>query len=401
MGGFYSKSNKNNEACVLIVHCVDTEGPIGGDVRRKPDGSKEFMDNWVDIKNSLKDITNKNFRAENKDSIGAPFKLNWFIMDFMGFKTNPKNRIQEYNDTYDNIKSLNTQQDSFHWHYHQPPISGIGDQWSESWAASNEHYNILGNRIIHRKDFPEAFRSGGTIEDNLCSLWLEDNIMVDYSNRVSHRSTHTDNIFDFNWYAAPDHWGYYHPSVEDFLKLGEMNRYIVRSVDLESRLHILEQWQVDEAFEKSKKENKPMILSYFSHDHRDMRAETYRAIDMIRKSSKKYNIKFKWCDALEAVQICENIKPEHVNIGFEKYDLDKVKIYFDKKIYQKTPFVYTLCAEGKIKYHRLNLEWIANCPYYLQYCILDVEPDYRKIGVGCTSMSGNSSVAVKNIIDIS
>ena len=45
-----------NKSQVLVVHCVDTEGPIGGDVRRKPDGSKEFMDSWKDIKKSLSEI---------------------------------------------------------------------------------------------------------------------------------------------------------------------------------------------------------------------------------------------------------------------------------------------------------------------------------------------------------
>ena len=96
---------------VLVVHCIDTEGPIGGDVRRRPDGSKEFMDNWTDIKDSLQEITCPEFRQKYNDSSGNPYVYNWFIMDFMGFKTNPKNRVQEFHDTYDNIKSLNTSHD--------------------------------------------------------------------------------------------------------------------------------------------------------------------------------------------------------------------------------------------------------------------------------------------------
>ena len=86
MDGFYDKP------LVLVVHCVDTEGPIGGDVRRRKDGSKEFMDNWRDIKDSLSEITNDRFRLDNRDSFGNNFKLNWFIMDFTGFKTNPKKK---------------------------------------------------------------------------------------------------------------------------------------------------------------------------------------------------------------------------------------------------------------------------------------------------------------------
>ena len=34
------------DAEVLVVHCVDAEGPLGGNARRLPDGSPEFMDSW-------------------------------------------------------------------------------------------------------------------------------------------------------------------------------------------------------------------------------------------------------------------------------------------------------------------------------------------------------------------
>ena len=385
-----------NKPVVLVVHCVDTEGPIGGDVRRNPDGTPEFMDSWIDIKDSLREITNNRFRVESCDSFGNPYMLNWFIMDFTGFKTNPKNRVQKYHDTYDNIKSINTKIDSFHWHYHQPPASGAGDKWSESWKNSDEHYNILGRRILDREDFPEAFRAGGTIEDNICSHWLEDNLMIDYSNRVSHKSYKTKNIFDFNWHGAPDDWGYYHPSKDTFLEKGDMRRYIARSVDLKSRFHLLEEWEVLQAFEKSKKENKPVILSYFSHDHRDMRAETNYAIDIIKRQSKKSNVPFMWCDAKKAIQICENIDPVVVKIGIEDHG-GKFMIYFREEIYQKHPFVYTMDRDGNIDYHMLDLEWIPNCPYYLQRCFLEKEDRFIKLGIACTSMTGDKSILVREI----
>ena len=41
---------------LIVVHCVDTEGPLGGNARRNSDGSKEFFDNWKDIKFSLNDF---------------------------------------------------------------------------------------------------------------------------------------------------------------------------------------------------------------------------------------------------------------------------------------------------------------------------------------------------------
>ena len=94
MAGFYEKKDEDTPA-VLVVHCVDTEGPIGGDVRRNPDGTQEFYDNWKDIKASLEEITNESYRKTHCDSFGKLFMFNWFIMDFTGFSTNPKNRITE------------------------------------------------------------------------------------------------------------------------------------------------------------------------------------------------------------------------------------------------------------------------------------------------------------------
>jgi len=374
---------------VLVVHCIDTEGPIGGDVRRRPDGSKEFMDNWPDIKNSLREITCPEFREKYVDSNGNPYVYNWFIMDFMGFKTNPKNRIEKFHDTYDNIKSLNASHDFFHWHYHQPPKSGIGDQWSPDWDESDIHYEILGRRALERNDFPEVYRAGGTIEDNKCSHWLEDHFMLDYSNRVSHRSTPTTNIFDFNWYGAPSHWGYYHPHVDDLTQPGEMKRMIARSVDLESRLHSLEQWQVDEAFSYAKQFDQPVILSYFSHDHRDMRPETYRVIEMIEKAAKKSDVSFSYCDAKAALQQIAKIQPEKVEVNVNQYP-EEITFSFSSRPYQKKAFIFALTSSNKFEY----IEGMIQVQEGVWSCSVPLKHDYKVIAAAGHSQSGDKFVKV-------
>ena len=40
----------------------------------------------------LKIITSQKFRKNFKDSFGKGFKYNWFIMDHVGFKNNPRKR---------------------------------------------------------------------------------------------------------------------------------------------------------------------------------------------------------------------------------------------------------------------------------------------------------------------
>jgi len=368
---------------VLVVHCVDSEGPIGGNVRRNPDGTQEFMDNWDDILYSIDEISNPEFRINNTDSFGNPYTYNWFIMDFTGFKTNPKNRIAKYNDTYDNIKSLNTSMDGFYWHDHHVPSSGIGDHWSDNWESSNEHLNILSNRLINRKDFPEAFRAGGTIEDNNVSLWLEENLMVDYSNRVSYKSFQPNDIFDFNWYGAPSHWGFYHPSKGNLFKSGDMQRYIVRCVDLKSRFHLLQQWEVDECFGYAMTYKRPVILSYFSHDHRDMREETYYALKLIKTSSEKFNIPWKSIDPVSAIQIADKLDKKQVRISVE-FSEGNLVYRFSGPIFQDKPFVAVREKSGKILHMITTIKDNTS--------IIKIKDSYDKIGLACTSTSGNKSL---------
>ena len=374
---------------VRVVHCIDTEGPIGGDVRRNPDGTREFLDNWVDISLTLKELTSDTFRLENSDSFGGRYKFNWFIMDFMGFKTNPKNRVQKYNDTYDNIKSLNIRDDSFHWHYHHPPASGVGDQWSNDWDSSRAWEQILGHRIIHRGDFPEAFRAGGTIEDIKCSQWLEDNIMIDYSNRSFRGSMPTDDIFDFNWHGAPTSWGYYRPHSDDITCVGDMRRYIVRCTDLRSRLYSLSYDDVDEAFCYAKYTRRPLILSYFSHDHRDMRDETRHAISLIKRASSRSGVPYRWDDAKRALQASAGLSETKLSVFTEAVG-SNIRFRFSGKIFQKEPFVYVLDSEDEVI--RCNTFHVGGLCYDV-----GLPRDTKKVGVAATSVTGDKVVSVLDL----
>ena len=196
-----------SEPAVLVVHCVDTEGPLGGDARRLPDGSPEFLEDWASILASLGELTSDSFRSAHRDSFGSPYCFNWFVMDFTGFRTNPKERVARYHDTWDNITSLPVAVDGLYWHYHVPSETGVGDEWSASWLTSNECNVILARRLLERRVFPAAFRAGGTIEDEAASRWLEQVFPLDFSNRVSERSLPGADLYHFNWYGAPQIWG--------------------------------------------------------------------------------------------------------------------------------------------------------------------------------------------------
>ena len=128
-----------------------------------------------------------------------------------------------------------------------------------------------------------------------------------------------------------------------------------------------------------------------------MRDETFKAIKMIKDAAKRYSVPFQWCDALQAVQICEDIVPSRVKIGIETVNQKKLRIYFDKDIYQKSPFVYIKDNIGNIRREEVELLHVPNCPYYLKYAFVQVKEDDVKIGVACTSNTGNKSVLVERI----
>ncbi len=335
-----------SDAVVLVVHCIDTEGPLGGDARRLPDGAPEFMDNWPDILGSLRELTGPEFRRTHADSFGEPYRFNWFVMDFTGFRTNPKCRVAEYHDTWDNITALPVDPDGLYWHYHVPPSSGVGDEWSETWLSSNECNVILSRRLLERRAFPAAFRAGGTIEDEAASRWLEEAIPIDFSNRVSERSVPGADLYHFNWHGAPAIWGSYHPALGDPLRPGSMRRFIYRSIDLRSRYNELTQAHVDACFEEARQAGKPSVLSYFSHDNRDMRPETYHAVELLRRAEERTGVPWSSCTAVEAHRRYHGMKADSVKLSIDRRP-DGYTINATGQPFQSIPFTAARLRDGR------------------------------------------------------
>ena len=372
---------------VLVVHCVDTEGPLGGDARRRPDGSPEFFDNWPDILASLAELTADEFRRAHADSHGESYRFSWFLLDFTGFRTNPKEKVTAYHDTFDRLRSLPTHGDGFYWHYHAPPADGTGDRWAESWLESDEHNRILARRLLERGDFPEAFRAGGTIEDEAASAWLERLFLLDFSNRVSERSYPGAPLTDFNWYGAPLAWEPYHPAHGDFLRPGAMRRLVYRSVDLRSRVNELTAQDVEACFREVAETGRPRVLSFFSHDCRDMRPETYDVCALLAETAVRVGVPWRSCTAVEAHQRFHGLEPERVGLALEP-ERGSVRIRATGEPFQPEPFFAAELDDGRAV--RLYPK-----PAGEREWRLTVDPArLRRYGAAVTSRSGTKTVCV-------
>jgi hypothetical protein len=331
---------------VLVVHCIDTEGPLGGDARRLPDGGPEFFDNWPDILASLAELTDEHWRHAHADSHGNPYRFNWFVMDFTGFRTNPKQRIAQYHDTWDKMHTLPIELDGAYWHYHVPPEGGIGDQWSDSWLSSNECNTVLVRRLLERDSFPAAFRAGGTIEDNAASRWLEHAVPIDYSNRVSERSQPGADLFHFNWYGAPVIWGSYHPSHGSFLRPGAMRRYVYRSIDLRSRYNEVTQELVDACFREVAETGRHRVFSFFSHDNRDMRPETVHVHELLSRAAERTGVAWESCTAVEAHRRYHGLREEPIRFEVD-VTAGGIALAAGSDPLQPAPFVGAQLEDGR------------------------------------------------------
>jgi hypothetical protein len=371
------------EPCVLVVHCVDTEGPLGGDARRLSDGSPEFLDAWPEILDSLGELTAAASRAGAADSFDQPYRFNWFVLDFTGFRTNPKNRVAKYHDTLDHVRSLPVELDGIYLHHHVPPASGVGDEWSDTWLSSNEINTVVARRLLERGEFPSAFRAGGTIEDNAASHWLEHAIPIDFSNRVSERSVPGADLYHFNWHGAPETWGSYHPAVDDVMRAGSMRRFVYRSLDLRSRYNDVGLAHALEAFAEVARTNRPVVFSYFSHDNRDMRQETKEIVPVLREASSRTGVPWRSCTAVEAHRAYHGLGPQPVSLELERM-AGGVEIRSLGPVFQEAPFVAAELADGRIE--RVLAEPTGSGCWRV--------PEAPRVGAAVTSIAGDVAVAV-------
>jgi hypothetical protein len=163
---------------------------------------------------------------------------------------------------------------------------------------------------------------------------------------VSERSAPGADLFHFNWHGAPQRWGSYHPSVGALTQPGSMRRWVYRSIDLRSRYNELTQEHVDACFREAAEAGQPRVLSYFSHDNRDMRAETYHAVELLRRAAERTGVPWRSCTAVEAHRRYHGLDPRPISLRV-RADREGVAIETDAEPFQPVPFVAAELADGR------------------------------------------------------
>jgi len=382
---------------VLLVFCFDTEGPYTDPNYYDP---KQLLGNWQSIDRVfLSKLFSKEFRYKYLDSEGCHFVASWFFLNWIGYKTYPVKHDVGYHKVFDHYKNKWGKQlkefgDELGWHYHIPPINGVGNEWGTDWHSTNMHTENLCRMLIDREFFPNIYRAGGTIEDDVQSNWLEEWIPFDYSNRneksVNWNKKEADGrrIKDLlPWKKAPSLWHPYHPSFKDLTKKGSMNRLILKSLDLKSKVHTMTREKVFKVFESVK--SRDIIFSVFEHDFRDRSKNILQFLSWVSKASTKTGVKFYYCGAAEAVKKYykwELDRKLRLNVYTPK---NKVLVKSNEKLFNKQPFL-------GIKYSRNIYNW--KTMYKVKENVWEynlLKEDLNKvIGIGAHDLQGNTFTKV-------
>jgi hypothetical protein len=439
---------------VYIVHSIDTEGPLYEDIgstfkrienifglkiepsrenlrkiqQKELDlGGKEkqlfemfsqgqlsFIDDYGKLDSMLKHIGSKEFRRKLPDSYGNEWLYNWHCVDHVGYDINPRRKDIGYHNIFDYyqrfIKETNAP-DAVHWHFHPAHHSGASHLSATSYLNDQRFRDIISRRILERNWFPSVNRAGFHTERPDSHWLLEQWIPFDLSNqRYQENGGEQDDLSHGrfgDWRRAPLNWGIYNPSHDDYQKPGNCRRTIGRCLNLGSRIRLIKERDVRQAFSEAQERGKALI-GITDHDFRNMAPDVDYMRDLISKVSLDFpNIKFRYTEVREAFNymIYDEFTPPKrdllkVHIVEGRNPNQKIlKVEATEKIFGPQPFLALETVGGKFLHDNFDIEK----PFYSWHYTFDFQTfpleQLRKVGVACNDVRGFPHVVVLNLTE--
>lgn len=432
------------EKILYIVHCVDTEGPLHESLDATserlektfgltyknltfeklaalqkgegiPEDLKEqvmafispermqYNRTWSNVDEMITEIMSDEWRNNLCDDFGNGYQFNWFILDHVGFEqANPRRRALGYHTIYNYYEEkirLSSVKDKLYWHFHSTSFFNECHKTSNNFHFSNQHLQVFSRRIIDKLDFPVAYRPGAHTERPDINLFLEQWVPFDYGNQGMIESEADKKQKDISggrygdWRRAPTKWGVYHPDFYDYQKIGSMKRYLVRCLNVGSRLREINEEEIVKSFEQVDNGNNT-ILSITNHDEREMRNDIVNFMDQVRAIQKRYpDIKIKHSNAVDAVRDIENIdveSPTNLKISFDE---NKIQVTVDKAIWGPQPY-FCFKTKGQNYIHE-NLDYHGELDWSYVFDDDTIRLDQiEKIGLATHDNYGNTSIYV-------
>lgn len=418
---------------VHIVHCVDTEGPLEETLdatfervnnefslsltpslallkqlqNQELDFSGmendiaafiapnrlAYLSTWAKVEEMILKSTDYSYRQKYASPDGSLYTYSWFIIDVVGYKNNPRRKAIGHHviwDQYQRILKGRQYNDVFGWHFHTVPKTHEALDYNTCWTNNDFHEEVLARKIIERNFFPALFRSGGVIERNDLSSWLERFIPIDYSNQNNNYSNFKPGS-QSDWRGAPKSWVPYSPCFYDYRKEGSMRRKIFRCLDVKTPGCELDTPEIERAFEEAVQKG-ASVLSYTNHDRRDIKPDGEHMFHLISEVAKRFpNVEWKYSNALEAARCSLGTSPKDLQLNITQ-DEGLIKINSNYSLLSGDLFL-AIKEKGDI-YYRDNVTIESDTSWAYTSPRMDA---IEKIGVGGCTSDGSSACAVINL----
>ncbi len=431
---------------LYVVHCVDTEGPLDESLQATFERLKEMYDihleptpenlrrlqtgehltgntsvdhqiqltfapdllrynrDWSDIDAMTSDLFSKEYRGTLKDDFGGDWKITWFCMDHLDYETNPRKKAlghgvihEYYRELIDKHDHIN---DEIQFHYHPKSIARNPLAAATCYANTMpEILEVMARRVIDYQWFPTAYRPGFHAERADCHLFLEQWIPFDFGNQAyEHEVDQPDMTHGRfgNWQSAPKSWCGYHPAIHSYQEVGGCRRKIFRCLNVGTRLRVLRQHHVNEAFEEAVADGSA-LLAFADHDFRDIRNDIAQVNELLNIGRQEFpNVRVMYCNAEEAARrFTDSTNPE---LQLEVHLADNVLSVFTKSgmVFGSQPFLALKDKHGK--YHHDNLDEIdigSSWNYVFDEQTISTDA-LESIGIGAAGRWGGAAVKVIN-----
>lgn len=439
---------------VIIVHAIDAEGPLYEDIKSKFERIKDLFgidfknqsasqfnkiinskkkeykniqevfsghigyrnDNWKKLKKQNNYLFSKNFREKYLDSFGNSWKFTWHCLDHINYIFNPRKRalghhviFDYYNDL---LKKKKNYGDSIEWHFHPMSTYYEAHRCATSYFRSNEVYEILSKKIIDRNFFPSSYRAGFQVERPDSNWFLEQWIPFDISNTAVKNIKEVNKFLDMkngrgnDWRFAPSDWCIYHPSHDNYQIKGNSRRWIGRSLNILNRFANINQNEVDSAFKKAQKYNKPVLMGVTGHDWRKLESEVKYVYELILNSKKKYkSVKFEFCNTTEGFQkviwpykkVDKTFKLKVIKKLSPRNDYPSILVIDEeKKLFGPQPYFCIKTKYNKYLYDNFDFTDKNKWEYSFRPDTINLN-DVDKIGIAGNDKFGNKFIKIIKI----